>query len=66
MSKTLFYILFVEAEILKIDLNEEVNCDTVKVEGRKNVSLIDQAKTDEMVDKLSTIEKEDLADKYGF
>lgn len=47
-----------------MDLNDEENCNSVKIKERKTVTIMDHSKTDELVEKLSTIEKEDLANKY--
>lgn len=50
--------------MLKMDLNEEKQTENVKVKNRKNVTAIDAEKTQVLADKLSAIEKEDLANKY--
>ncbi|XP_037028931.1 sperm-associated antigen 1 [Bradysia coprophila] len=54
-----------EVEMLKMDINEEQQqCETVKVKNIKNCTSIDSAKTQQLADKLSTIEKVDLANKH--
>lgn len=50
--------------MLKMDINDERQCDAVKVKNRKNMTAVDASKTVELTEKLSTIEKEDLANKY--
>lgn len=50
--------------MLKMDINEERQCDAVTVKNRKNITTVDAAKTLELAERLSTIEKEDLANKY--
>lgn len=55
---------FIEVEMLKMDINEERQCETVKINSKKNVITIDTTRTQELADKLSAIEKEDLANKY--
>lgn len=56
-------ISFTDVEMLKMDINEERQCETVKIKNRKNVATVDTTKTQELAKKLSTIEKEDLANK---
>lgn len=49
--------------MLKMDINEENQCEAVKIKNRKNVTVVDTAKIQELAEKLSTIEREDLANK---
>lgn len=48
-----------------MDLNDERQCETVKMKNRKNVAtIVDTTKTQALAKKLSAIEKQDLANKY--
>ncbi len=51
-----------------MDINDERQCETqlVNVKNRKNATTIDITKTQQLAEKLSTIEKEDLANKYDY
>lgn len=62
-NETIFKI--VEVELLKMDISDEQRCETVKTKNKKNVTSIDTVKTQQLADKLSTIEKIDLANKYS-
>lgn len=47
-----------------MDINDERQCETIKIKNRRNATSIDSVKTQQLTDKLSTIEKVDLANKY--
>lgn len=47
-----------------MDINEERQCETDKIKRKKNVTTIDTSRTQELAERLSVIEKEDLANKY--
>lgn len=52
--------------MLKMDINDERQCETVTIKSRKKVTSIDAVTTKQLADKLSTIEKIDLANKYTY
>lgn len=54
---------FLEVEMLKMDINDEQQVETVKMKNRNHFTAVDPATTQQLADKLAPIEKEDLANK---